>query len=240
MSTPSKNHHGFIVTSPTGSVSLKDLPVPRHETHAKASKYGREQGKPFIVVEASKFFRTSFGKTVQALERKQALARPRLIVGAEAIIEANAARKPNALTKLLTSLKAQQSEKEFNAKVDNDTKKRYAKVDPLSRQLRETGQALDEQRQRLADKSYLAKVMIPPNPSGITRASNDDLMSLFLKQDSKMQQMIDIATRFRWDKKRVNKLVKSGTIESLLTLFRAGQLPEKCRTNKKLLTLLNK
>lgn len=236
---PSKNHHGFIVTSPSGSVSLRDLPVPIHESVEKASKWAKAQGKPFVIMETAKFYRTSFGRTVQALTQRRALTQPRLIIGKEAIEETRKARGETPLTALLKKLQAKKQEKAFEEKVKADTPRPKTPAEIIARQLRTIGQTLDESRMKLADTSHLLQVMQPPKDEKIHRASNSDLASLFLRQTPEAQRLIDVASRFRWHKRRINKLVKSGSIESILTLFRAGKMPDKCRTYKNILKAIN-
>lgn len=239
--THSKNHHGYVVTSPTGSVSLKELPVPTHETRDAASKWGKAQGKPFVIVPASDFFRSSFGKMVQALTHKKMLRRD---IPHKAIIvidkEVEQARKPNALTNLLSRLKASAQERRLDAKAKADTPKPLQASDIIARQMRTVGQALDETRRKLADHSYIKTAFQPPTDTKLHTASDSDLISLYMRQDAATQRSIDTASKFRWDKRRINKLVKSNTVVNILILFRAGRLPDSCRTRKIILKEINR
>ena len=248
----SKNHHGYIVTSPTGSVSLKDLPVPTHGSRDAASKWGKAQGKPFCIVPASDFFRTSFGKMVQSLTHKrieQKRARkielleafhPKTEVERVADHATHYTTKGGALTNLLSRLKASAQDRRLDAKAKTDTPKPLKASDIIARQLRTVGQALDESRKRLSDQSHLTIAMQPPKSTAILHASDSDLISLYSRQDNETQRRIDVASKFRWDKRRINKLVKSNTVENILILFRAGKLPDNCRTRKLILKEINK
>lgn len=262
-----KNHHGFIVTSVTGSVSLKDLPVPVHETRAKAGRFGKASKKPFMIVKATDFYRTKFGQQVQALTHKRIAERrdiPDLLgmdngkgIGMTVKLKngwtakfethplapisfVSSGKPPNKLTSLLNSIRAKNAEKRLNTKVESDTPRPKTPKEILARQMRETGEVLDAERSKMADKSHLANAMRPAVSNKIERASDSNLAQLYSLQDAKEKLSIDQASKFNWTKARINKLVKSGTIKHILILFRAGKLPERMRTRKNLLIEINK
>lgn len=251
-----KNHHGYIVTSPTGSVSLLDLPVPVHESHEKACKWGRQQGKPFVVTTASKFYATPFGKQVRALTHKKLSTASKPLhlnpddgyVYGEMVLTSEERERlpkaPTSLTNLLNRIKANAQDRRLNTKIADDTRRRKIVADPIAKQMRTVGETLDATRERLASEIPTPKVVIP---SGVARASNEDFMSLWGNQDARTRLEIDQASKMFWDKRRVNKLVKLSegpptpkSIKAILILFRAGKLPERVRTYKRILKLVNK
>lgn len=236
MKTPSHNHHGFIITSPSGSVSLKEIPVPVYATRELASKAGKASGKPFVIVEASKFYRTSFGRMVQNFATRKAKAEPRLIVGAPAIAEANKIRQ-SPLTTLLNRLREKKKTKHLQEKIDHDTRLAHP-----------TKEEIEEHRRRRGDagKMHIPGILMkafqpPPAPEEkklLDYVSDSHLYSIYQQQHSETQKFIDFGAKIL-KPGNINKLVKSNSITSILILWRAGKLPEKARTRTKLAKILS-
>lgn len=253
----SKNHHGFIVTSPSGNVSLKELPLPTYATIALASKAGKLSKKPFVIISASKFYRTTFGQTILNLSARQKrpgnmlkdfvtkLHAPQFQAAVVQLEEIKP--KPNALTNLLNRIKEAKQNKLLDAKVKRDTQQahpsisREEKARLASAKLMPTTIERETNAHRsLADHSHLSKAFVSSGNSEAKPLSDSDLFHLFSEQPPEVQHCIDTSAKFHWNRIRINKLVKSGSLESLLVLFRAGKLPEKVRSYQKLRKLLTK
>jgi hypothetical protein len=235
-------HKGFVITSPSGSVSLKHLPLPTYATRELASKAGKASGERFVIVPAAKFYATRFGQTVRAL----ALKRTQGIKPVAPIAPPPIQKPPTqmgSLTNLLTRLREQKALKKrvsilqvIESKAIADTPRKLSAKEKLEQWkaglMQRTLEREAERTKHLADHSHLAKAMTPPEPEPEKKPLSDsDLYSLFSRQSGEEQAAIDKAARQR-------KLPKATGLTNLLILWRAGKLPAKARSYKKLRTLL--
>jgi hypothetical protein len=237
----SHNHHGFIVTSPTGSVSLREIPVPIHATRDLACKAGRASGKPFIVTTASKFYATSFGKCVRALALKRQREQP---INSTKSVEIPKPSVTSPLTNLLNRLRTKKREQNLTAKIKRDTPKVLSEAEKAelatSRLMLETLQGENQSRAKLADHSHLAKAMQAPPPTLQREGLSDSaLFLLFNRQTPELQHEIDVSAKFNWTRKRVSLLLRSSSLKNILILFRAGKLPDTARNYRKLAKQFN-